>query len=294
MVIKKVQNKKRKQNREKMSLAECCKKIFFWIAFLGFWVLAVWTLLFSDVMRVENIIVDSSRAEKEEVRKIVRSQIDGSYLGIIPKSNLLVTPDDKIKKKLKESFIFAKDVRMKKSFPKTVEISLEERDSHIVWCSNSFCYLVDENAEAFYVVDDPSAEYVENLVVVTDVSNKEVGIGSRVADPIFVEFCERLPGTIGGQTEIEIERNVSTPSSMSEEVRVTTTDGWKILLSTSRGIDSQVEIIKKLLREKIPPEKVSHIEYFDLRIKGKATFRYKESAESDEKKGDEDDSEKEM
>ena len=276
-----------------MSFWSIVKKVFFWLIFLGFWGITIWTLLFSDVMKVETVVVDSEKANKKEVKKIAQSEMRGNYLGVVPKGNLLVIPKKKIRESLQESFIFIRSVSIEKDFPKTIKISLEERENHLIWCSRASCFFVDENAEAFFVADISSEDQIGDLVIVSDISEKEIGIGERVAKVSFVKFCENLPQIIKQQTGIEIEKNISTPSFMSEEVRARTKDGWQILFSTSREIDTQAKIINKILRESIPEEKRGEIEYLDLRIKGKATFKLKGEEKDEEEKDDEDNEDEE-
>jgi len=273
--------KKRKQknkiNRKRPSLGLIIKKFFFWTIFLGFWATALWTIFFSDVMRANQVVVESSRVQKEEVEAIVRDSISKKYLSLIPQDNLLLIPEKKIEQRIKQKFIFIRDVEVTRSFPRSIKVHVEERESHIVWCSNNKCLLVDERAEAFYELGPNDKKLEEQLVQVKDLSGKEVQLEMRVAEPSFIKFCEDLPDRIALFTGIQIENRLETPSSMSEEVRASTVGGWTLMLSTERSVDAQSEILKKVIKDKIPSDKIQQLEYIDLRIKGKATFKFSES-----------------
>lgn len=135
--------------------------------------------------------------------------------------------------------------------------------------------------------------FKEKLVKVNDISGKEVVLGSRVARPAFVDFCEHMPEKISSITNMEISRDLFTPSSMSSEMRTIVNSKWELLLSTDRPIDTQGEILKKIVNEKIEPGKINEIEYVDLRIKGRATYKLrgeegKEEKDEDEKEDGED------
>ena len=286
MIIHRNKNtkKKKKQNRQRASFFSILLRVFFWLVFLGFWGVAIWTLFFSEVMRVGQVVVNSNKADQEQVKRLVRTEMGKRYLSLVPKDNLLIIPKGKIRKALSDSFIFVKKVDIERSFPQTVVVKLTERESHIVWCSGGNCFLVDENAEAFYAVADTSQEQAKDLIVVSDASQKTVQLGERVVSADFVEFCESLSQTLAQKTDVQVEKKMSTPSPMSEEIRVQTTEGWQILFSTARKLEPQVEIIKKILTEKISPEQRKELEYLDLRIKGKATFKLK--SHSEDKEGD--------
>lgn len=286
-------DKKRKQNRkinrERPSFGLILKKIFFWLIFLSFWILTFWTIFYSEVMTVENIEIESSIAEKSEIEQLIRRSISGTYLSVIPKDNLLLVSKKNIRDMIQNEFIFVRRVEMTRSFPKTIKVSIEERESHIIWCSSRKCHLVDERAEAFYEIKEKEV-FEAPVIRVEDQSGKEVFLGSRVAKPNFVEFCEHMPEKITSISGIAVGSELSTPSSMSNEVRVVASDGWSLLLSTERSAETQGEILKKIMNEKIDADKIDEIEYVDLRIKGKATFKFKSDEENDKnKEGNEDD-----
>lgn len=293
MIFRRGRNQKKKQNRKRTSVGFVIKRIIFWTVFLGFWAVAFWTLFLSDVMRVESIVVDSSRAEKEEIRRLARDEITGTYLDVLPKDNLLIIPRQAIIESLHNSFIFIKNVKVVRSFPKTIEISVEERESHMIWCNGSSCVLVDERAEAFYNLDSGTNEVAKDLVKVTDTSGKEIIIGARVASPRFIKFCENLPQAVQQQAGITIGNDLETPSSMSEEVKAITSGGWRILFSTNRSIEIQGKVLEKILNETITPERKDKIEYIDLRIKGKTTFKLKNEDDDKDKDENENDGEDE-
>ena len=62
---------------------------------------------------------------------------------------------------------------------------------------------------------------------------------------------------------------------MSGELRVKTVQGWEIYFSTERPITTQARILKRILKSKLVEEDLSQLEYIDLRIKGKAVYRFK-------------------
>jgi cell division septal protein FtsQ len=126
-------------------------------------------------------------------------------------------------------------------------------------------------------------------VKINDISGKEVGLGSRVAKTTFVDFCEHMPEKISSIVNLDISSNLFTPSSMSSEVRTSVNNKWDLLLSTERPIETQGEILKKIINEKIEPGKIEEIEYIDLRIKGKATFKLRPEEEEEENKEQQED-----
>lgn len=259
------------------------KMILFWLVFLGFVGLVVWTLLFSPVMKVTAIEVKTQRVNAQELEQRTLEILNNQYLNLIPKNNLLLMPKKEIASTLQSNDISIRNVTVSRKFPNIILIEVDERESHIIWCSQGKCYLVDERAEIFYEIKGQELEEAKKeIVTVFDNSQKEIIINSRVTSPELIQLYEKLPRVLEDQARVKVETSFSTASSMSEEVRVKTVDGWGIYLSTSRPIENQAEVLRKILDEKIPEEQRGHLEYIDLRIKGKGIFKYKEGSETSE------------
>ncbi|MEA2007414.1 MAG: FtsQ-type POTRA domain-containing protein [Patescibacteria group bacterium] len=286
MIIRRNKKNRKIKNRKKQSWLSFFRKVVFWLIFILFWGVSLWTLFFSDVMKVTNVesVGDSENFSSFHVEQHVGEIISRKFLGLIPRDNLLLISKKSIVKEIKESHGLIRDVSVERRFPNTIVIGIEERESHIIWCNNEICVLLDERGEAFGDVEDFDGE---KDVRVFDTSNKKFELGDRVAEPEFVFFSEKLPDMFFEELSIEIEPTLQTPSSMSGEIRLKTKDGWEGMFSTNRPMGVQMKVMKKILKEKIGPEKVSQLEYIDLRIKGKAMYKFKQEEEKNENEEDE-------
>ncbi len=286
MIIRKNKKNRKTKNRRKESWLSFIKKIMFWTVFMSFWGVATWTLLFSNVMKVQHIVSTGVSADLSDllIEEHVQQIISGKYFNVVPKDNLLLISKKSIADKLKKDHKLIRDVSIMKKFPTSILVNIQKRKNYIIWCNKHKCMFIDERGEAFCEIED--FEDNEKIKVI-DTSNKAFSLGDRVADPKFAIFSKQLPKALLEELHIEIEPILRTPSSMSEEVRVITSDGWKGFFSTSRSLDVQLKVLKKILREKIQPTQMSQLEYVDLRIKGKATYKFKQhDEEEDESKQD--------
>lgn len=289
MIIRRNKKNRKIKNRKRQTWLSLLRKVVFWLVFVSFWGVSFWTLFFSDVMKVTNIesVGVSEKFSSIHLEEQVGEIISGNILGLIPRDNLLLISKKAIAMQIKEDNELVRDVSVEKKFPNTIIIGIEERESHIVWCNNEICVLLDERGEAFSDVEKfGNAKQVK----VFDTSNKEFKLGDRVADPEFVFFAEKLPEVFFQELLIEIEPTLQTPSSMSGEIRLKTKDGWEVMFSTDRPMGVQIKVMEKILKEKVGPEKVSQLEYIDLRIKGKATYKFKQE---EKQKDDDEEDEKE-
>lgn len=71
---------------------------------------------------------------------------------------------------------------------------------------------------------------------------------------------------------------------MAEELRVETRDGWRVYFSTARTIETQAKVLREIIDDKITEDNIAQLEYIDLRIKGKASFRFKDYKRREELK----------
>lgn len=248
------------------------------MVFMLFWGVAVWTLFFSNVMKVQHVVNASTNIGLPDlhIESHVQQIISGKFFNVVPKDNLLLISKKSIINELKKSHKLIRDVSITKKFPTSIIVDIQQRKSHIIWCNKQACMLVDERGEAFCEAEDFDSN--ENVKVL-DTSDKSFVLGDRVADPKFVIFSEQLPLAFSDELHIEIEPILRTPSSISEEVRIVTSDGWEGFFSTTRPLEVQLKVLKKILHEKIQLTQMSQLEYVDLRIKGKATYRFKEDNE---------------
>jgi cell division septal protein FtsQ len=238
-------------------------------------------------MKVDSISVTSNAnvLRIEELKADISRELEGEYLWVLPQNNLLLVRSRQLKKMLREKYRLIRNISIRRKFPNELSVHIEERESHISWCFNDKCFLVDERGEAFLELENNENEAVK----VVDSSGKEIGLGERVADPEFIFFVEKIPQVMTEELHLELEGVFVTPSSMSNEVHVKTKEGWKVYFSTSRKLETQVEILKKIIRETVGKEKIGELEYVDLRIKGKAIYKLRQEREESDKETKEDD-----
>lgn len=279
-------NKKTK-NKKKTTFFDIIKKVFFWLFFFGFWIAAIWTIIFSSVMRIENIEIEGATEDKLGVSGIIESVINEKYFEFVPKNNLLTIPFARIENDILNRFIMVRSVLIERKFPKTINVKVERREKFVVWCSGDSCWFVDERAEAFHEIETDDVEKMDREIIIRDGSEKLIERGSKVIGIEIIDLCGKLATLAETSGDLEIKRNsFYIPSPVSGEVRVETRQGWEVYFSTERSILAQFKILGRILGNKIALEDVDELEYIDLRIKGKAVYRfrnYKEREEAREK-----------
>ncbi|RLC37395.1 hypothetical protein DRH29_02240 [candidate division Kazan bacterium] len=143
----------------------------------------------------------------------------------------------------------------------TLTITVVEYQSSIIWQTSGERFVVNR----FGVVYD-TAEPGNPLLVVEDLKNLPVSLNQRIVTPEFIEFVTSFAANLPRKTNISIER-IMVPET-TFEVEMKTSDGWTIILDTTKSYEDQLNNLVRVLREMEdnPPR-----EYVDLRI-GKKVF----------------------
>ena len=275
MVQKKHEINKKTKNKKKTTFFDIFKKVLFWLAFLSFLITTFWVLIFSAVMRIETIQVFGAPEDEHKIIKIVEDNIFGKYFDLIPRNNLLTFSSSKIKEEVLSNFIMVRTIDIKRKFPTEIRHDIEKREMFVIWCSEK-CWFVDERAETFREIAKQDLEDTKEIAIIADGSGKDVENGGKVADVKIIKLCSNLSKTVEEKSGINIDqKSIYIPSPMSGELRVKTVQGWEIYFSTERPITTQARILKRILKSKLVEEDLSQLEYIDLRIKGKAVYRFK-------------------
>jgi cell division septal protein FtsQ len=128
-----------------------------------------------------------------DIEKVVRDQLAGSYLFLIPRQSGIFYPKSDIERALKESFVPINQVSIHRDSFTTLSVSLQERVPVARWCISSAldspCYLMDE-AGLLFTRSDTN---VQNLFTY---EGGDFQVGDTFLEgnlPSLREFIDKLP-----------------------------------------------------------------------------------------------------
>jgi hypothetical protein len=252
-------------------------KIVFYLFLLVFILIAGYIFLFSDLTKINNINISGTEdLDPEKIRLATSQYLSGKYFGLFPKNEYFFMRKKSVGQLLANEFKKIDSLKVKKKFPNSLSLEINERKSLIIWCSGGPCYTVDGNGFAYANVDLDSRELKENnLIKVIDESARPVATGEQLFDPGHLNYILGIRDALKKKSDIEIEDEYFTRSRVADELRVKTSAGWDIYLSSVFPIDGPAEMLKVFLDQKIPAEEVSNLEYVDLRVEGKIYYKMK-------------------
>lgn len=253
---------------------------WFYFVMLFFIGTTVYIFFFSDFMRITSITVSGTEVLSEsDVQQILQQELDHKFIGIIPRATFPFVAPHLMEKKLKETFRRIDTVHVQRVFPEKLVVVIVEHEAVLVWCrdhAKDDCYMIDRNGTAYERVDWSSPDIMQNdQVTIIDEKGYDVVMNDTILVPEYVEHLMNVRGAMGRASNVLFHEDIVVPSRISKEARLTTEEGWYMLV----GLKAPLEVTERTVKtffEMTEFEKArSELEYVDARIPQKVFYRYK-------------------
>lgn len=213
----------------------------FWIGILSFLAIAViyYFLFFSGFFKIKKIIITGDQIISEEIART-----------FVARNNIFLINAAKIEKDILSGFSQIAKVKISRSFPSTLNISIIKREPAAVWCDLEKCFLTDNDGVNFR-----EAPTETDLIKITGA--KEL-VGRESISQILRIQKELKDKSIATTTRAFI---------VSEErLNIKTSEGWEAYFNLKGNLDWQLQELNLVLEKQISPEKRRNLEYVDLRF----------------------------
>ncbi|OHA15860.1 MAG: hypothetical protein A3G52_01445 [Candidatus Taylorbacteria bacterium RIFCSPLOWO2_12_FULL_43_20] len=152
---------------------------------------AVWLVSYLsslDKVTISRIGVEGNLAlDKSEISEDAYSELEGRYLGILSKKNVLIFPKENIEKKLKEKWKRIDEVKIERSSLTSIAVKITEKKPEYLWCGGEEnapsggreCFFMDRDGYIFSKAPQFSDSVFFKLF---SNINKESPIGEYFAD----------------------------------------------------------------------------------------------------------------
>ncbi|GEM_PF-1370664 len=233
-------------------------------------VIAIFILFFSGTFRAQKVVVvGTENISDDRIEEIIHETGEGKYWGFIPRDNVLVFNTKLAETELKDEIAQIRSVTIKRQMPDILKVYVEERDPVIIWETDGKKYYLDVDG---VVSKDISGNPELELPVIKDLSNKQAVAREQLVSENFVSFMTELVNTFNEETGLEIAE-ILTPSPLSREIHVKTSEGWLIYFTSARTLSSQYEKLLLIINKEIPEGERGNLEYIDLRIQDKIYYK---------------------
>lgn len=232
--------------------------------------IAIYNIFFSPFFQIgEVLIYGNGRTIPRELQNFIGRQLSQNIFFFSTKSIFLISAGE-IKNRVLENFPSLAQVEVKRRWPDTLEVHVQEREPKAIWCKEMACFFVDEKGIIFEKVADAfdqliiqSPSYSEELFL-----GKQVLSGKEMADILF------LRDSFKNELQLDIPEVVFVSS---QRINVRTPEGWEVYFNFPvDDLSWQMTRLKLVLQEEIPAERRPELEYIDLRF-SKIYYRYLDS-----------------
>lgn len=236
----------------------------------GVWYLA--NLPYLGVDRIE--VFGARQLSASDIEQTARDAIAGEQWLIFPKNNFFIVSSARVRENLGAAFPQVAEIRVEKKFPDRLIVTIEERTLWGVVCSRPDAVLPPESC--FYI-DRRGTPYeelasVEGWLVPVIYIPQKSALGTQAVPEATLDFFNQAKDALASISGNLILLAVS--SSTPSDVRLTLSENWDILVSSSRPPSEWVKILKTVLEKDIG-EKRSQLEYVDLRFGNKVFYKYR-------------------
>jgi len=245
---------------------------FFWLGILIFVVIfgIFYSICFLSFFQIKEIkISGNQKVPTGDLENIIQNQIVRNLFFSQTKSIFLVNLNI-IKAAALEKFPQLAKINLKRSFPDTMLIEIEERKPIAIFCQKENYFFIDGEGIIFEEVSeaDPQWLQIKNLTLTTDLKTGEEAIKKEKLSQVL-----EIKSKLGENLKILLTE----VSIISEErLNAKTSEGWEIYFNLESDLNWQLTKLGAVLEKEIPPEKRENLEYIDLRFGNLAPFKYKD------------------
>ena len=239
---------------------------------------------YNEHIRVKNVYIEGNRVVLDnEIEQLVREQLSGKYLWVIPKDNIFIQPRSSIKKEILTKFKRVYYVKINIVDFTSVAITVKEREPYALWCGDSFDKEIEPTDDAAcYFTDDEGFIFTKAPVFSDNVYFTIYGEINKSGDNKI------LGGTFLGEDKfmrlIRL-RALFVKEGIDTEGLIEAGDGdFKFLLSSGGFlIFNESQNMEKLLHNLVAAIEIKKkerqdiftgVEYIDMRFENKVLFKF--------------------
>lgn len=204
---------------------------------------------------------------KEEIAKDIFDSTQGSYFGFLPRRSTVLLNTGTLQEKIKNDFPRIEDVIIKKLFPRTLQVTIEERKSFGILCAGSTCVYIDIAGFAYEDAPDSSGSLI--MKIKTDAGLPRVG--ERVLDSALALRLILLRQEIKRALDMEVV-GYELLKKVPREIRVDVSEGFRLIINRDDDFQNVFRVLKTVLDEEIKDRR-SRLQYIDLRFGNKVFYK---------------------
>ena len=218
----------------------------------------------SSFFKIQKITIkDLSRNNPQlnkEINNLVRKNEEARIL-LLPSSNIFLFRSQKTEENILNKIPLIGEVDISKKLPHSIIINYKERQEVALWHQiNDLInyYEMDDNGIIFQKSNTTSSN---KIIIEGNETFKK--LGQKILDKKYLTSILDTKKDVEEITKHKVKKVVlNSPTYLS----MIMDKGWKIYFNLQNNIDWQIEELRSVLENKIPPDRIGKLKYIDLRF----------------------------
>ncbi len=173
------------------------------------------------------------------------------------------------KKGILEKFPQIVKVSLKRKFPGSVIVQIEERQAAAVFCKTDNCFLIDKEGVIF-----ENAASSSNLLKIQKAeetgSLPQLNLGDKVLESNLVSSILNIESKLKDDFQIAVKEALAVSN---ERLNVKTGEGWEIYFDPTKDLNWQTTKLKAVLEQEISQDRRKSLQYIELRFGNLASYK---------------------
>lgn len=248
-------------------------KYYFFILVIGF----VYFVLFSNLFTINSVLITGiNYLTDDHIRPTAVDFMAKKKWFILPQNNLIFSDTEKLKnlisEKLKDQFALS-SLEIKKNYPDTLEIKVDERIPSFTWVSNNITYYVDLNGKATKRLEE--GETIDgNFPKIYDLTNQEIKLNDPVISPGIINYIFTVISEFHQKMKCCQVADFQYDPAILPDLWLKTKGDWRIFLDTGRSPADQINEALLIINEYFSQDQTI-IDYIDVRIEDRVYYKTK-------------------
>ena len=240
-------------------------------------------------MQVRDIIISGLETlDESAVRATVASELAGSRFLFLPRSSYFLSDTHGLAKDLRAAFPAIADIRVEKSFPASLTLSVTERQFWGIMCNtlrrletefplgNSVskeiapqCVAVDTTGFGYESAPLPQG----NLILIVETDRAVLAPREQQIEPTLMERLRLFSIGVAEDAGLEVTR-FELRERAPAEIRARVADGFLVYFRRDDDFSNTFRVLKKVLDTEIGDER-DRLAYIDARFGNKVFYKFK-------------------
>lgn len=260
----------------------------------GLWYFA--NLRYWQVSRIS--IMGNETIDKDSLNRMIEELLSGRFLFFVPRSQYFFLSESSLGGALKGRFPKIRNISVTKTFPDSLDVRLQEREIFIVYCfmaehsspvlsqptpsappslnggQTSDCFYVDRDGVVF---ETPVTIAGSAFPMILDDETKDFSPGASIVSGEVLLFLERARVLLKDKLQVGL-RSLTLSKDIPKDYLIETGGGYYLIVSRDQDQSGWLSSLKTLLETRLK-DKVSEVDYIDLRFGSKIFYKLKGGAQ---------------